>query len=157
MSDRIDAILDTIDEALSAEPTAVPVYEGVDTCDRCGVRSAHGEKCAGCRAFLLGDSEMDPRASASAPTRIVFDADPALTNESLDRFAGIVRRIFEQYRAAEMARWLRSWDDRHGGGTRACGDRSCHDCYGGNSDMMDAMRYAFSVPRPARFIDITAT
>lgn len=61
MSDRIDAILDTIDEALSAEPTAVPVYEGVDTCDRCGARSAHGEKCAGCRAFLLGDSASDPR------------------------------------------------------------------------------------------------
>jgi hypothetical protein len=60
-----DDALAVIDEALSEQartPLPAPVYDQNGTCGRCGA-PASDERCPGCRAFLLGDSTVDPAAA----------------------------------------------------------------------------------------------
>lgn len=67
MADRITKILDVLDTGLQSSPES-DMYRDVapivhDGCTRCrGVQAEDSEFCAGCRSFLLGDSDVDPTA-----------------------------------------------------------------------------------------------
>lgn len=81
MSDSIDKILDTIDAGLQSSPEIG--YGHTDTsrnfCARCQLNEPveGGDLCIGCRRFLLGDSDEDPKTVRPKPdfsTGIVLTA-----------------------------------------------------------------------------------
>jgi hypothetical protein len=63
-TDRILAVIDAGLQTPVPDPTFGEVSPAVDGgCARCGVEpAADSEFCGGCRAFLLGDSDVDPLA-----------------------------------------------------------------------------------------------
>lgn len=114
MSDRVDDILDLIDAGLQS--TTEAAY-GTDfrpgQCARCqrNEPAEGGDLCPGCRAFLLGDSDDDPRWRWHDVTdRIVqFDestpaADPQRHREHERRDDGLLDRVRCGDGAAEHGR-----------------------------------------------------
>lgn len=57
-------IIDAIDRGLADLPA--PVYTDMHHCARCGATTTTGEHCGPCRAFLLGDTDVDPVPTATA-------------------------------------------------------------------------------------------
>lgn len=60
---RIDDILDVIDGGLQSSHERGYSYDNPSRCARCQTEDPveGGDMCAGCRAFLLGDSNVDPK------------------------------------------------------------------------------------------------
>lgn len=78
---RVDAILDLLDVGIqtSAE-RGYPEHHLIDgRCARCCMNAAQdGDMCSDCRAFLLGDSDTDPRSQVDEdiyiPATVWFNA-----------------------------------------------------------------------------------
>jgi hypothetical protein len=66
-----DRILDLIDEGLAVE---APTYGRAGRCDRCEA-PADEEVCPACRAFILGDTDVDPGGGPRGPTDFFFGGE----------------------------------------------------------------------------------
>lgn len=100
MNSRVDPILDLIDGAL-ADPgqhspeshqytDVAPTMPAAGTCWRCTTRpaSAGSELCAGCRSYLLEDTDADPARSTAGSfswaggDTIIITVDPEVTPDA---------------------------------------------------------------------------
>lgn len=101
MSENVDRILDLIDAGLQSSPEAgYGTDHQPDACARCQEHPPveDGDLCDGCRTFLLGDSDSDPREERGHERRLLENA-PTMARWFAER----------TIRAAEEAR-LRSRD-----------------------------------------------
>lgn len=113
MADTVDRILDALDVGLQASrETGYGTDRGGDRCARCQQTEpdGDGDLCAPCRAFLLGDTDDDPKVRSpfsSTVTRVAWiplateihvDLEPL--REAIGRCAEQAARAMEAISAA---------------------------------------------------------
>ncbi|MGH9032874.1 MAG: hypothetical protein ACRDZV_12170 [Acidimicrobiia bacterium] len=101
MAETVDRIVDLIDDAFQSSDEGGHTWAGdPDLCTRC-TEYPPGEAsdfCAGCRAFLLGDSDDDPAAVARAIEDVVGRAlwITVQFTISIEAFGAAMQRVAEQ-------------------------------------------------------------
>lgn len=95
MADRVDRIVNLIDDAFQSSPESGNTSVGDSVlCARCQLHEPdNGDLCGGCRAFLLEDSDQDPRRPV--PTTQPIRSPIAITVDTT-RFEAAIEAALRQ-------------------------------------------------------------